>query len=152
MIDIIVRQPETEAEWNQYFDLRWRILRQPWDQPPGSEKDDLEDISIHRMAVIKKNGVQQILAIGRLHLTQNNNAQIRYMAVDKNHQHQGIGQQILQSLEAAALKEKVNIIRLNARENAIDFYQKNHYKTIGPAHTLYDEIRHVKMKKSLPST
>ena len=39
--------PISGADWIKYFDLRWRVLRAPWDQPRGSERDDREDTSIH---------------------------------------------------------------------------------------------------------
>lgn len=144
-MQVTVRQPETPGEWDQYFDLRWRILRQPWQQARGSEKDELEEGSIHRLAMID----DQVIAVGRLHLISPDKAQIRYMAVLAEFQQQGIGQYILQSLELAAMKKNVKAISLNARENAVPFYERNQYKITGPSHTLYDEIRHVKMKKEL---
>ncbi len=149
IIPVTIKAPETPEEWEQYYDLRWRMLRQPWQQTPGSEKDELEDVSIHRMAVINKNKNQQIIAIGRIHFTPNNKAQIRYMAVDNDFRLKGIGKKILQSLEEIALQKKINIIELNARESAITFYQANQYKIIEPAHTLYNKIKHFKMEKTL---
>jgi hypothetical protein len=29
---LILQSPKSPDEWDAYFDLRWRILRQPWDQ------------------------------------------------------------------------------------------------------------------------
>ncbi len=37
-MEIEIRSPKTELEWVNYYDLRYRILRQPWNQPIGSEK------------------------------------------------------------------------------------------------------------------
>ncbi|MCK5335400.1 MAG: GNAT family N-acetyltransferase, partial [Gammaproteobacteria bacterium] len=145
MPDYTIRSPESDDEWNQYFDLRWQVLRKPWQQPRGSEKDELEENSIHRLAIID----QQVVAVGRLHFISQHEVQIRYMAVTTEFQRQGFGDKILQALEAAALKRKIKVISLNARENAIPFYKKNHYKITGPSHTLYNEIKHVKMKKDL---
>jgi len=34
--------PETAVDRERYFDLRWRVLREPWQQPRGSERDDRE--------------------------------------------------------------------------------------------------------------
>ena len=39
---MIVRAPSTEKEFERYRDLRWGILRAPWNQPKGSEVDELE--------------------------------------------------------------------------------------------------------------
>ena len=27
---LILQSPRSPSEWDAYFDLRWRILRQPW--------------------------------------------------------------------------------------------------------------------------
>ena len=43
--------PKTEEEFEKYYELRWRILRKPWNQPLGSERDDDEDNSFHLMAI-----------------------------------------------------------------------------------------------------
>ena len=44
-----IKQPETEEEFKQYFNFRWRLLRKTWDEPEGSEKDDIEDQCFHVM-------------------------------------------------------------------------------------------------------
>ena len=49
-MNIIIKQPKTDRDFQDYYDLRWRILRLAHDQPRGSEKDDLEELSIHLMA------------------------------------------------------------------------------------------------------
>ncbi len=63
-VDLGPRSPQTAAEWENYFDLRWRVLRAPWDQPRGSEKDDREDESEHFMIAGPDS---RPLAVGRLH-------------------------------------------------------------------------------------
>jgi len=48
--------PKTEAEFKQYYHLRWRILRQPWGQPEGSEHDAIDDKGeefCHHIAAVK---------------------------------------------------------------------------------------------------
>ena len=44
--------PQSTEELKAYYQLRWEILREPLGFEQGSEKDNLEDVSIHR--VIKK--------------------------------------------------------------------------------------------------
>ena len=51
MTDIKILQPETPEDFEKYFELRWRILRKPWNQPRGSEVDMEEDFSYHIMAL-----------------------------------------------------------------------------------------------------
>ena len=42
------RTPKSQQEFDQYYHLRWKILRKPLDQIQGSEKDELEGQSVHR--------------------------------------------------------------------------------------------------------
>ena len=35
-----IRSPKTTDEWQEYYDLRYRVLRQPWNQPRGSERNE----------------------------------------------------------------------------------------------------------------
>ena len=46
-MELTVRAPQTESEWTAYYDLRFRVLRQPWGQPIGSERDNSEDNAYH---------------------------------------------------------------------------------------------------------
>ncbi|MDH5393873.1 MAG: GNAT family N-acetyltransferase [Gammaproteobacteria bacterium] len=142
---LIIRSPERPQEWRDYFELRWKILRQPWQQPRGSEKDELEDSSIHRIALYKN----RLVAVARMHFTDEAKAQIRYMAVDADFRHRGIGVKLLASLELAAKQNNIGHIELNAREGAVKFYQSRHYIVIKPADTLFNQIKHFKMEKKL---
>ena len=144
---ISIRSPQTEDEWSQYYDLRWRILRQPWQQSKGSEKDDIEDSSEHLAALLHN----RIIAVGRIHFSSQTEAQIRYMAVDKEHQSKGTGKLILNALEDIARDREISQLFLHARENAVAFYKKNQYLTIEPSHILYGKIKHFRMEKTLPS-
>lgn len=137
-------EPQTDKEWLAYYDLRWRILRKPWGQPLGNEKDVFDDTAVHRCIIDDK---QNIIAIGRLHFIDENTAQIRYMAVEPQYEKQGLGSAILQSLEQAALQNNIHKIMLHSRDTAIGFYEKRHYQKIKPSHTLYNEIKHILMEK-----
>jgi N-acetylglutamate synthase-like GNAT family acetyltransferase len=141
-----LRPPESEQEWEAYFKLRWQILRAPWNQPPGSEKDELETSAWHFAAFIDNH---KLIATGRLHKTNKTDGQIRYMAVSETYQSQGIGCQILKALESQARQEGLNKILLNARESAVGFYQKQGYQVAGREHTLFGSIHHFRMEKSL---
>ncbi len=59
----------------------------------------------------------------------------------------GAGTAIIQFLENKAKREGAERITLNARENAVHFYEKNGYKNIGKSHVLFGEIQHFKMEK-----
>jgi N-acetylglutamate synthase-like GNAT family acetyltransferase len=140
-----LRSPNSESEWKAYYQLRWQVLRAPWQQPPGSEKDQLEKTAIHRMIIDKQ---QRVLAIGRLHFTDNNSAQIRYMAVLPDNENRGLASKILDSLEQVAINKNRKRIFLHARENARGFYLKQGYSVVEASHTLYNSIKHYLMEKT----
>ena len=138
--------PQSAAEWDDYFDLRWRVLRAPWQQPRGSEKDDREDDSEHLMIVGKDS---RALAVGRLHFNSPAEAQIRFMAVEPTAQGRGLGSSILQAFERSARASGATSIVLNAREDVQLFYQKHGFVVVGPAPTIFGVVKHVRMKKDL---
>lgn len=147
---IICRAPKNDAEFTQYFQLRWQILRAPWKQPQGSEQDAFDPLAIHRM-VIDEQGT--VLAVGRLHIEQNWEGCIRYMATASNAQGKGYGKVIIQALEDEARKRGVKLMHLNAREQALAFYEYLDYEVTSKAHVLFDEIQHFSMEKTLqPAT
>ena len=39
--------PKSDTEFEAYFHFRWAHLRQPWNFPPGSEKDEYEQVAEH---------------------------------------------------------------------------------------------------------
>ena len=138
--------PQSKEQFARYYQFRWQYLRAPWHQPKGTEVDDLEDVSIHRM-IENKHG--EIIAVGRLHKIDQYTGQIRYMAVAENQQGQGLGKKIIEALEYQAQLEGVTAIELNAREVARDFYLTLGYQEIKKTHLLFDEIQHFLMTKSL---
>jgi N-acetylglutamate synthase-like GNAT family acetyltransferase len=143
-----VTEPTSEVDWEKYFDLRWRVLRELWGQPRGSERDEREDQSIHLMIC---DASQTPVAIGRLHFLSPSEAQIRYMAVEPTVVGRGFGSRILRGLEDRARARGVRRVVLNARKNVTDFYRKNGYHVVGPAETLFGVIEHVRMEKEITS-
>lgn len=140
------RAPKSQQEFEQYYHLRWKILREPLQQNQGSEKDDLENQAIHR-AIFDEQG--SIVAVARLHFSSPTLGQIRYMAVADNCQGKGLGQQLVNTLEQFAISLGVNTISLKARENAVVFYEKLGYKNIGFSHLLFERIKHFNFEKKL---
>ena len=139
--------PQTKDEFSKYYLLRYNILRKPWQQLPGSEQDESDKNSIHRMIVDSQNG--NALAVGRLHYNSNEEAQIRYMAVHDEAQGRGLGTEMIAELESIARQENMKWVILQARENAVSFYKNNGYKMVKKTHLLFNEIQHWLMKKNL---
>ena len=140
-------EPNSSAEFEQYYNLRYEVLRKPWLQPKGSEKDDDDKSSIHRMIIDESNG--KAVAVGRLQFNTSEEAQIKYMAVSDNYQLKGYGNIIVKTLEDIALNKGIRNIILQARENALKFYWKNGYEIIEKSYLLFDEIQHWLMVKKI---
>jgi predicted GNAT family N-acyltransferase len=143
---VVIVVPRSKIDWKKYYDLRWRVLRAPWNQPRGSEKDEREAESQHLM-IPGPNA--EAVAAGRLHFNSQAEAQVRYMAVAPEAQGSGLGSAILRELERRARAAGAQSIILNARENAQPFYARHGYKVVSSAPTLYDTIKHVRMRKDL---
>lgn len=140
------KPPETEQDWHDYYQLRWQILRQPWQQPRGSEKDEFETNAFHLMASDHNDA---IVGVGRIHKNSDIQSQVRYMAVLPEHQGKRIGKHILTRLEQKARDWGCHEIILNARSTCVAFYQKQNYQIIGEDDTMFGSIEHKRMRKSL---
>jgi ribosomal protein S18 acetylase RimI-like enzyme len=139
-------EPQSQADWDAYYNLRFEILRKPWSQPKGSEKNDNEDDCIHALAIDNSNNY---LGCGRAEWIDSSTIQIRYMAVVVNAQGLGIGAKILTYLEAKLKQEGAEIAVLHAREAAISFYTKQGYVLKEKSHLLFGEIQHYLMEKRI---
>lgn len=141
-----VDRPETSEQLEEYFDLRWRILRAPWGRPRGSEKDEFDSIASH-LTARDENG--RLVAIGRLHLNSKAEAQIRYMATEEAYRGLGAGRAIIEKLEEIAHSHGVERIMLNARNTVVGFYEHLGYSVVGLGPTMFGSIKHSRMEKRL---
>lgn len=138
-------QPETAEEFAQYYELRWRILRNPWGQPRGSEQDMEEASSYHLMA----SDGQQVIGVARLQFPGEDTAQLRYMAVANDWQGKGVGRKIVLHMEGVARQQGARHLFLHARDNALGFYRKLGYEIVEPSYLLFGSIQHYQMQKDL---
>ena len=140
-----LKQPQSKDEFECYYELRWRVLRAPWNEPRGSEVDDIEQDCFHVMAT----DGGKVIGVGRLQYNSNNEAQIRYMAVDDNYEGNGVGSSMVSALEHEAKRTEHELIVLDAREPAVGFYEKLGYKVKNKSYLLFDSIQHYQMIKYL---
>jgi ribosomal protein S18 acetylase RimI-like enzyme len=142
---IVTGHPETKEEWQQYYNLRYEILRKPWNQPAGSERVDDDDQSIHYCLTTETT----MMGICRLHFNDASEAQIRFMGIDEAFRGLGIGNLLMQAAENECVKRNIQSIFLQARDNAVHFYEKNGYQIIEPTFLLFNTIQHYSMRKYL---
>ena len=75
--------------------------------------------------------------------------QIRGMAVLIEYQKQGFGEKLVKHAESYCIHNASNLIWFNARKEAIPFYQKMEYKTIGEFFQIPEIGDHIQMFKIL---
>ncbi|CAM3736123.1 putative N-acetyltransferase YjcF [Vibrio aerogenes CECT 7868] len=138
--------PTTENQLNKYYQFRWQMLREPWQMPFGSERDEYDSMSHHRMIVDSRG---RPMAAGRLYITPDCEGQIRYMAVKSNRRNRGMGALLLVTLESLARQEGAKRLVCNAREDAIGFYEKNGFERRGELSDEKGPVRHQQMVKVL---
>ncbi|QIL76088.1 GNAT family N-acetyltransferase [Hymenobacter sp. HDW8] len=145
---MIIRQPSTAADFAAYYALRYQVLRQPWQQPPGSERsdDDAAPTTHHAMAVADDGS---IIGVARVQPSGPGQVQVRAVAVHPDWHGRGIGQQLMTYLEEYAAAQGFTECILDSRESAVGFYQKLDYEIVAPSHTLFGVIPHFRMRKSL---
>jgi N-acetylglutamate synthase-like GNAT family acetyltransferase len=140
----MIRSPQTDAEWQAYFKLRYDVLRAPWGQATGSEQTPDENLHQHFAFFAAEN---QIIGVGRLDLLDPQTTQVRFMAVADEQQGKGIGKAIMEEMESVSKEMGIQKIILHAREVALPFYQQLGYQLDAPSHLLFGEIQHFLMHK-----
>ncbi len=140
-----IKSPQTDAERKAYYALRFNVLREPWNQPLGSEVLADEDQAIHAIAVEDN----EVLGVARMHESAAKQGQVRCVATATAAQGKGIGKAIMAYLEEQAKAKGWTEIVLEARENAVPFYQAIGYTIVAESYLLFGEIQHYRMSKTL---
>ena len=141
-----ISTPRSEQELNDYFHFRWRWLREQWGFPPGSEKDEYETVSEHRV-ILSPSG--DIVACGRIHLNSAEEAQIRHIAVDKKYRRKGVGLIILGALEVVARDLGAKRAVTNSRETSMSFFSACGFEVESKAPTELGKLKRKHMFKIL---
>ena len=147
--DFVIDSPSTPAELEEYFELRWQVLRKFLTQPRGSERDEFDKPTATAFHVTVRNAPGQLLGVGRVHFNSPAEAQIRYMAVVEESRGKGVGRALVAELESLAHKHAAKQIVLNAREAVVGFYQRLGYEIVGEGPTMFHDLKHVQMSKQL---
>ena len=143
---MIVRPPKTPEEFQRYRDLRWKILRAPHNQPKITKQDDAGNKD-YPIMVCEVDGIP--IGVGRAHFISEGEAQIRSISVEPEWEGKGIGTIVLKELEKIVTSKGAKRIIIHARNNAVEFYKKNGYKSLEPSYTLFEEIEHTLMEKRI---
>lgn len=128
-----------------YFHVRWLILRKPWDRPPGSERLEDDDTAIHVMAVDEG----QIVGVVRGHFRAEGEGQVRLMGVLDEYKGTGLAPKLLVEIEQRLREAGANVSFIQARDYAVGFYKRNGYEVVEETYLLWGRIQHYLMKKEL---
>lgn len=142
---LTIRIPNTSEEWEQYYDLRFKVLREPWGQPKGSEILTDEVQADHAMVVDSES--EKIVGVARMQTNTPTQGQVRCVAVLPKMQGRGVGKLLMSYLENIAQEKGFQEIVLDARENAVKFYLSIGYEITAESYLLFGEIPHFKMIK-----
>ncbi|GAA4382299.1 GNAT family N-acetyltransferase [Hymenobacter koreensis] len=144
-----VETPHTAADWTAYYRLRFAVLRQPWQQPAGSERapDDDQPTTTHALWRAPDGSVAGVARLSPGSTP--GQGQVRYMAVAPAWQGHGVGRQLMAHIEGTARQQGLTELVLHSRESAVDFYQRLGYAVVEPSHTLFGVIPHFLMRKQL---
>lgn len=138
-----IRTPNTPEEWEEYYNLRYEVLRAPLGKERGSEKNE-GDITGEHFAAFR-NG--EIIAVARLDKVDEHTAQVRFVAVKTNLQGSGVGKLLMNAVENRLVERGFTEMVLHARDYALAFYEKLGYTTIGASYKLFDVLQHYEMRK-----
>ncbi|AXB56602.1 GNAT family N-acetyltransferase [Flavobacterium fluviale] len=114
------------------------------------EGDDLE--TTHHFGLFDNENLIGIISLFNKINTifaEQNQAQIRGMAVLETHQKMGFGEALVRHCETYCNENKVDLIWFNARTTAVGFYQKMNYQPLGESFDIKDVGEHYMMFKKL---
>ncbi len=129
---ITIKSPVTREDFKAYYTLRYKVLSEPWGHPRGTEKDDFEPISEHFMAVDEKG---EVVGGVKLYEKAEGVGHVSYLVVATDHQHEGIGRQLLETVERRARERGFHTIGTMARVTATSYFERMGYHVAGiPTH------------------
>ena len=94
-------------------------------------------------------GIISLFKNNHLSFQEENQYQIRGMAVLENFRKYGLGKKIVEYSEDYLKQKNISLIWFNARESAVGFYQKSGYEIIGDSFNIPDVGIHYVMYKTL---
>lgn len=125
---ITIKTPTTRDDFKAYYALRYKILREPWGHPKGTEKDDYEPISEHFMAVNEKG---EVVGVVKLYEKSAGVGHTSHLAVASEYQHKGIGRLLILGVETRAKERGFHSVGTMARVTATKFFEKHGYRVTG---------------------
>ena len=141
-----------EIEWrsSRYqseIDLRDRLLRAPLGLTFTPDDLASEANQIH-FGLLSGN---DLIACAVVVPLENGVAKLRQMAVDLPFQRRGFGSSLIREIETELCRRQFREIELNARQEAVGFYQRLGYRTVGDSF-IEVQLPHWKMTRLIDAS
>lgn len=140
---LIIRQPKLAEEFKSMFDLLWKVLEKPWNQPQEPEKIPDENEMNYFIALLNDN----VIGTAFFYNVTETIGQIQAIAVEEQFRRKKIGSNMLQAIHVTARNRRMRYIVLNAREDAVKFFESYGYQIIEDGPLLFNQIKQFKMIK-----
>ncbi len=125
---IKITTPATREEYKAYYALRYKVLREPWGHPKGTEKDDYEPISEHFMAI---NEAGEVVGVVKLYEKSAGVGSVSHLAVAQEYQRKGIGHMLLNAVEHRARERGMTVVGSMSRVTSTAYFEKWGYHVVG---------------------
>jgi N-acetylglutamate synthase-like GNAT family acetyltransferase len=123
-----IKTPVTHDDFKTYYALRYKVLREPWGHPKGTEKDDYEPISEHFMAVTEKG---EVVGVVKLYEKSAGVGYVSHLAVAVEYQHKGIGKLLMKTVEERARERNFKVLGAMSRVTATAYFEKAGFRIAG---------------------
>jgi GNAT superfamily N-acetyltransferase len=144
---IEIKTPKTREEFKAYYELRYRLLRQPWAQVKGTEKDDYEPISHHFMAVDTE--TNETVGVIKVYEKEAGVGCFTHMAVTSDRQRQGIGKLLMDAVEDRSRELGYHTLGCFSRLNTTLYFEQAGYRIAGLPTHYFGTTQVVWMEKKL---
>jgi GNAT superfamily N-acetyltransferase len=154
-MDIEITEPQTEAEFEEYYHLRWDRLRRPQGQPEGSERDSPHEASSkHLIAKVDGRIVGAecyVVVTGRRGRLRRRRVIVRsrQTAIVPEFERSGVATALLRYVEERGREIRAYELIGNVREEAVPWGKSMGYEIRGEGTTLYGTVKSYAMFKRL---
>jgi predicted GNAT family N-acyltransferase len=141
---IICKQVSNELELKQAFEIRKLVFTK---EQHISEDEEWDGLDASAVQFVAKNKTR-VIGTARVRFPTTDSAKIERMAVLKPFRQQGLGREIISTIEKFLIQKQIRKIVLHAQWKVIPFYQSCGFTQTGEPFIEAD-IKHIKMQKEL---
>ncbi|MGP1310889.1 MAG: GNAT family N-acetyltransferase [Phycisphaerales bacterium] len=151
---LAIVDPQRADHWVEYIDCRVRNLYTPYGLPASCADNEL-DVPRNRQGVFHRAAILDghVVGVGRIDMQPRRkagpSAQLRYFAVDASTRGTGVGRTLMQAFEGLARESGADLLWMEARQEALGFYERCGYADIGEGPTKWGLIPHRILEKRL---